>query len=135
MVWKYLKQIRKKNKMTLMQLADKVWYWAWNLSNYENDKLKAKDPTLIRILTKWYWMSRFDSKKLIWKWKAREIRDNYRVWLKIEQETDSYNEGYSWVIEKTIEEILADEWLDDECIEKIINDIDFYKKKTKKRKN
>ncbi len=124
MIHEELKKLRKNRNLTLKVLSSKVGYGTGNLSSYENGKLKAKDETLLRILTRGYDMSSQEAKTRIAKWRSQEFEETYHIPLA--QITESYNKGKT---SKTLEEYLVSEGLDKETIAKIKEDIRFYKKK------
>ena len=87
MLHTFLKQLRRDTGLTLQKLSDRVGYGTGNLSSYENGKIKAKDDTLMRILTKGFKLSAKDAKTLIATWRKSEVDENYGF----AQETSSYN--------------------------------------------
>ena len=86
MIANFLKQLRNKKKMTLSDLDKKIKYWIWNISNYENWKIKPENRTILMILTKWYWMNSDSAWDLIHEWRTKELDQ-----MIISQKNDSYN--------------------------------------------
>jgi len=62
MIHQELKNLRKEHGLTLKALSTKVGYGTGNLSSYENGKLKPKDETIIRILTRGFGMTTTEAK-------------------------------------------------------------------------
>lgn len=89
MAFSELKRLRKDNNLTLKELSSRVGYGTGNLSSYENNKLRARDATLIRILTKGYFMSKKKAKQVIASWRQAELEETYKV--KLAQVSPPYN--------------------------------------------
>jgi len=88
MVHKELKRLRKINNFTLKELSSRVGYGTGNLSSYENGKLKARDATLMRILTRGYNMSKEEAKARIAMWRRNELLSKYKV---LASDVEGYN--------------------------------------------
>lgn len=127
MIHDELKKLRKERDLILKELSSKVGYGTGNLSSYENGKLKPRDATLIRILTKGFGMSADEAKKQIALWRKKELEESYGI--KLSQPDEPYNDSSS---HKTLDEYLESEGLDKESIKKIKKDIQAYKKTQKK---
>lgn len=74
---------------TLKELSSRVGYGTGNLSSYENGKLRARDATLMRILTRGYSMSKEEAKARIAMWRRDEVASKYKV---VASSGENYNE-------------------------------------------
>lgn len=128
MIHHHLKKLREGNHLTLKELSSRVGYGTGNLSSYENGKLKAKDETLLRILTRGYHFKKKDAEIMIAVWRKEEIEELYR--LHLAQVTGKYNQNKRKP-PKNLEDFLKAEGFDKKFIEKIMSDIEFYKKEMK----
>ena len=128
MIHHHLKKLREDNDLTLKELSSRVGYGTGNLSSYENGKLKAKDETLLRILTRGYHFSKKDAEIMIAVWRKEETEALYR--LHLAQVSGEYNRNNKRT-PKSLEDFLKAEGFDKSVIEKIMSDIEFYKKKMK----
>jgi len=123
-IYEHLKKLRQETNQTLQKLADKVGYGTGNLSSYETGKLKAKDPTIIRILTKGYGMTQEKAKQKLAMWRKEEIETQYN--LQLAQNTTSYNEKTKKV---SLDDFLKNEGLSSEEVKAIKMKIKEYKNK------
>lgn len=128
MIHHHLKKLREDNDLTLKELSSRVGYGTGNLSSYENGKLKAKDETLLRILTRGYNFKKANAEVMIAVWRKEEIEELYN--LDLAQVTEGFNKNKK-DSPKTIRDFLKAEGFDEPFIEKIVSDIEFYKKKMK----
>lgn len=124
MIHHHLKRLRTENNMTLKELASKVGYGTGNLSSYENGKLKAKDPTLMRILTRGFGMSKREAGTKIAEWRKEELEEVYH--LELAQPVIPYNKGKN-IQPKSLEDFLKLEGFDNKAIAKIKREIEKYR--------
>lgn len=103
MIWAKLKKLRKEKGFSLSQLDENCWIWVWNLSNYENEKIKASDQTLEKILVKGYGFWPRESLGLIGQWRTEELNKNYN--LKIAQEAPPFNPGQKISLEEFLKKM------------------------------
>ncbi len=78
-VFEQLKKLRRHHNLTLKELSSKIGYGTGNLSSYENGKLQAKDPTLLRILTRGYQMSKAQAQEQLAQWRLEEVQEHYGI--------------------------------------------------------
>ena len=128
MIHDELKKLRKERDLTLKVLSSNAGYGTGNLSSYENGKLKPRDKTLLRILTRGFGMTMTEANARIALWRRGEFEEVYKVQLG--QMPDSYNPDKT---PKTLDEYLKSEGLDKESIKKIKKAIQSYKKKSHKK--
>ena len=114
MIHKHLMQLRKQHGMTLKDLSDKVGYGTGNLSSYEHGRLRAKDPTVLRILVRGYDLSKDEAKQTLALWRKEEVEQAYRIPLA--QAGADYNSGAP---KKTLEQFLKEEGLSARTIAQI----------------
>lgn len=124
MIHHELKKLRILNKYTLKELSSKIGYGTGNLSSYETGRLKARDATLVRMLTKGYGYSKAESLALIGTWRKEEVEDSYELGLA---------QGIKKKNKKkiTLEVLLKAEGLTDESIKKVKKEIEKYRKEYK----
>ena len=99
-------------------------YGTGNLSSYETGKLKAKDATLIRILTKGYGITKKEAGIRVAEWRKAELEETYH--LELSQSSVPYNKGKKGQ-PKTLDDYLKEEGFDKKVIEKIKREIDKYR--------
>ncbi len=119
-----LKKLRAENNFTLKALASKVGYGTGNLSSYETGKLKAKDPTLIRILTRGYGLTKNEAGVRVAEWRKAELEETYH--LELAQTPVAYNKGKN-IPKKTLDDFLKEEGFDQKAIDKIKREIEKYR--------
>ncbi len=124
MIHHELKKLRIANKYTLKELSSKVGYGTGNLSSYETGRLKARDATLVRMLTKGYGYSAEEALALIGAWRKEEVEDSYE--LSLAQGITKKNNKKT-----TLDVLLKAEGLTAEAIKKVKKEIEKYKKEYK----
>lgn len=122
MIAHQLKKLRKSHDLTLKVLADRVGYGTGNLSSYENGRLNPKDSTLLKILMKGFRFKEKEARVAIAEWRREHV--NFKYALDLNQHTDPYQSG-----QKTLDDLLADEGLNEEGIRLIKNEINKLKRK------
>ncbi len=120
----YLKWLRKEAGMTLKQLSEKVGYGTGNLSSYENGKIDAKDPTLLKILTKGFDFSEKKAKIELARWRKEELEKAYH--FELAQSAVKYNEGQKKSPQK-LRAFLKAEGFDEKAIKKIVAEAEKHK--------
>lgn len=124
MIHHELKKLRISHKYTLKELSSKVGYGTGNLSSYETGRLKARDATLVRMLTKGYGYSEDEALALIGSWRKEEVEDSYE--LALAQGIKKKNKK-----KLTLDVLLKAEGLTAEAIKKVKKEIEKYKKEYK----
>lgn len=124
MIHQELKKLRINNRLTLKELSAKIGYGTGNLSSYENGKLKARDETVIRILTQGYGLTKKEARVKVAEWRKKELEDQYH--FELSQVSEPYNKDKK-IKPKSLDDFLKDEGFDKKTIEKIKKDIDSYR--------
>lgn len=115
-----LREMRLKSHMTLQQLSVKVGYGTGNLSSYETGKLRAKDATLLRILTKGFDMTEGEALSMVAFWRKKTLEEAYKGVLSLAQTETPYNEH---IPKKEVVRFLKEEGYSSAKIDEILEKI------------
>ena len=115
MIHIFLKKMRKENNMTLQQLANKVGYGTGNLSSYETGRLRAKDATVLRILTRGFDMTESQARTKLSEMRQAEFQSHYGHTLS--QSTKEYNKKP--LTQKEVLQYLIDRGLTEKEVQKV----------------
>ena len=116
MIHIFLKKMRRENNMTLQQLADKVGYGTGNLSSYETGRLRAKDATVLRILTRGFDMTESQARTKLSEMRQAEFQSHYGNTLS--QSTKEYNN--TSVTQKEVLQYLIDHGITEKEVHEIL---------------
>lgn len=115
MIHTLLKQLRHEHKLTLKQLSEKVGYGTGNLSSYENGKIKASDPTVLRILTRGFSLSESVAKNMLAQWRKTEFTNFYQL----AQDSEPFEKEKN-ISKENLSQFLKENGFDTEEIKNII---------------